>query len=1184
MNPERLVTTEAPLNHPDDDALRALSSGQLSEVRLAQVSAHLSDCPTCCSRIDQLATGDQLLARLQQTAATPEDVLVNTAQRRSAVRALRQSRHTSSATLHAPPSAHPGLILPAPKKVGDYEILSEVGRGGMGVVYKARHRGLNRLAALKMVLVGEFASPAQELRFRLEAELAARVHHPNIVQVYEIGSYEGRPFLALEWVEGGSLANRLDGNQWPPDEAASLVETLARAIDVAHNEGVIHRDLKPANILLGDHRSDPDSSLVPHPSSLFPKIADFGLAQPIEGGQTMTQSGFLVGTPGYMAPEQAGGKRALVGPATDIYSLGVMLYQLLTGQLPFQRDSTLELLKAVTSEEPARPRRLQPRLPRDLEAITLHCLEKEPARRYDSAIELAEDLRRFRAGEVITARPPSRIERTRKFVWRNKAVVAGAMATGLALMFGTVFSLLFAFREARQRNEAERSAHSAEVSAHEADQARRLALRETYQARLTTAIIALREGNFREAARQIEAAPAGLRGWEWQHLNARVSDLSPIVLQAAPEFDELGMYFPPGERLLVRKNDRWLLVDQKTRSVLRDLCNISAWRGSVRTSQGLMLSYARPGGGTTLLEETGAEMNISVSWNHGEWLAASRDRKLLAVWNREGPDDRRLRLFELPSGHLRLTIAIPEELTEVAFSPDGKQLAGATKEPSVVLWDAASGTKKMLHGHTSRVHGVAYHPDGKRLMSGSADRTVRQWDVSTGQTINVWRGHNDAVLHVTYSRDGQWIASSSADGTVRVWTTDDSKPPIVLAGHAGTVYQSFFSSDGLTISSVCHPRERWSIWRTPAAASRLELRGHSSFVYPVVFSPDGRLLASAGWDDDHGIRLWDAVSGTLVGVLTGHQEMICSLAFSPDSRRLISRSDDATMRVWDIETGRAVAVLSCDHIGFRGGPLNVVVTPDGQRILTGTNDGLRSWDLGTGEEQGRVRLPLGNVRVLAVRSTDGLVAASGDTPNIVLYDLKAGQVRAVLGYRTESGVCFHSLAFSPDGRQLLSAGNARDIQLWDVASGRLVREFRGHSAEVFAAVFHPSGERIVSAGRDRVIRVWDPAQDSDLGGLLGHTDYIFSLSFDPDGTTLASGSGDSTIRLWETERLSRRLNAAREEQEARPAAERLIERLFKEEGTVDRVAERLRTETPRGAPLERAARIALYRRQRLAPP
>ncbi len=241
--------TEGPLNHLGDDALRGVSLGLLTGVELADVLAHLDDCPACCLRTDQLATGDRLVARLQRSASRSEAAIVSRAQRRSAVRALHHSHEAGSAAPGGDPVAAPVVIPPAPMQVGEYEILAEVGRGGMGVVYKTRHRGLNRLAALKMVLAGEFASPSQELRFRLEAELAARVRHPNIVQVYEIGSYLGRPFLAMEWVEGGSLANRLDGLPWPPGEAASLIETLARAIDVAHGEGVVHRDLKPANIL-----------------------------------------------------------------------------------------------------------------------------------------------------------------------------------------------------------------------------------------------------------------------------------------------------------------------------------------------------------------------------------------------------------------------------------------------------------------------------------------------------------------------------------------------------------------------------------------------------------------------------------------------------------------------------------------------------------------------------------------------------------------------------------------------------------------------------------------------------------------------------------------------------------------------------------------------------------------------
>ncbi len=405
--------SEDALTHPTPDELRALSLGRLADAELTRVSAHLDDCPECCHGIDQLAAADPLLARLQQSDARRGRALTSPTERRSAIRALRQVEAARAAAQPAGPETDP-VILSTPKQFGEYDIVAEVGRGGMGVVYKALHRGLDRLAALKMVLAGEFASPAQELRFRLEAELAARVQHPNIVQVYEVGSYHGRPFLALEWVEGGSLADRLDGKPWPPGDAAALLETLARAIHVAHCKGVVHRDLKPANILLqqnaGEGNNDRSvssrSGFTADPAyCLLPKITDFGLARPTEGGLTLTQSGLLVGTPGYMAPEQADSTRALVGPAADIYALGVVLYQLLTGQLPFQGDSTLAVLRALTSDEPVRPRRLQPRLPRDLEAITLHCLEKEPTRRYPSALALAEDLQRFREGKQVAARP-----------------------------------------------------------------------------------------------------------------------------------------------------------------------------------------------------------------------------------------------------------------------------------------------------------------------------------------------------------------------------------------------------------------------------------------------------------------------------------------------------------------------------------------------------------------------------------------------------------------------------------------------------------------------------------------------------------------------------------------------------------------------------------------------------------
>ncbi len=345
-------------------------------------------------------------------------------------------------------------------QVGAYDLLGEVGRGGMGVVYKARHRELNRVVALKMVLAGEFASASQRLRFQREAELTARVRHTHIVQVYEVGQVGDRPYLAMEWVEGGTLADRLDGTPWPARAAALLVGTLARAIDAAHRQGVIHRDLKPANILVqpaeeadsGGVRSGRDGA---DPlGGLVPKITDFGLARTVQGQAGLTRTGFTVGTPEYMAPEQAGGDSGQVGPAVNVYALGVILYQLLTGRPPFRGESPAEVLRASASAPPIAPRRLEPRVPRDLETIVLKALEKEPAHRYRTAEALAEDLRRLLADEPILARPPSALYHLRQFARRHTGLVGGVLGVFTALLAGTIVSVGFASRAEHNARQA----------------------------------------------------------------------------------------------------------------------------------------------------------------------------------------------------------------------------------------------------------------------------------------------------------------------------------------------------------------------------------------------------------------------------------------------------------------------------------------------------------------------------------------------------------------------------------------------------------------------------------------------------------------------------------------------------------------------------------------------------------
>jgi serine/threonine protein kinase len=292
-------------------------------------------------------------------------------------------------------------VLPS---LPSYEVLRELGRGGMGVVYQARQLGFNRLVALKMILSGSYAGDDERDRFRIEAEAVARLQHPNIVQVHEVGEHEGKPFFSMEFCPGGGLDKKLNGTPLPPKEAAALVETLARAMQAAHDKGVIHRDLKPANVLLAEDGA--------------PKILDFGLAKKLDE-EGLTATGAVMGTPSYMAPEQAAGKTRDIGPGTDVYALGAILYECLTGRPPFKGPTTLDTLAQVLADEPVRPRQLQPTTPRDLETICLKCLEKQPGRRYGTAAELADDLGRWQRGEPVRARPVGGWERTLKWVRRH---------------------------------------------------------------------------------------------------------------------------------------------------------------------------------------------------------------------------------------------------------------------------------------------------------------------------------------------------------------------------------------------------------------------------------------------------------------------------------------------------------------------------------------------------------------------------------------------------------------------------------------------------------------------------------------------------------------------------------------------------------------------------------------------
>ena len=442
------------------------------------------------------------------------------------------------------PASAPAEVFPS---IPDVEILSELGRGGMGVVYKARQIRLNRLCALKIILPPEQNDAVFHARFLAEAETIAKLRHPNVVQIYGLGDHDGRPYFEMEYVEGGSLAGRLTGTPWAPGPAARMVAVLARAIGDAHHLGIVHRDLKPANVLL---TADGE-----------PKVSDFGLARSLASDVRLTHTGQLLGTPCYMAPEQAEAGAIDVGPAADVYSLGAILYELLTGHPPFRAATTLQTLDLVRSREPVPPRELQPATPRDLQTICLKCLEKEPAKRYATAGELADDLRRFLDDEPIRARPVGYIGRRARWARRNPvpAGLLGALVvTGLFALTAILwhwrkadafakslsvinFQLSVANFESEERRQ--RAVDAQERAEQASDEARRLGeaeRRERYRSNIAAAAAALQLQNGATARRHLEAAPPEHRDWEWRHLHSQLDGASAVMPGGASDLGLTG--------------------------------------------------------------------------------------------------------------------------------------------------------------------------------------------------------------------------------------------------------------------------------------------------------------------------------------------------------------------------------------------------------------------------------------------------------------------------------------------------------------------------------------------------------------------------------------------------------------------------------------------------------------------
>lgn len=939
-------------------------------------------------------------------------------------------------------------------RVPGYEIIGELGHGGMGVVYKARQVALQRIVALKMLSAVNRGSSDFTARFRGEAAAAARLQHANIVQLYEYGEAGGRPYFSLEYVAGGSLDYRLRSRPLPAEKAAELLATLAAAMHFAHAHGVIHRDLKPANILIAaeptpiaDARGD-FSGL--RGDTL--KIADFGLAKLLDSDSQQTSTGVILGTPSYMSPEQASGRTHHIGVATDIYSLGAILYECLVGHPPFRGATPFETVLQVTHDDPVPLRRLRPDLPRDLETICMKCLAKEPTKRYSSAQTMADDLLRFLNREPILARPASLWERSRLWVRRHPAkavmyaslLAAAALFTGLAIRHNTV--LTAAYKQTQfEHQEARRQLMRLTIA-----NGTKLADDGDYLWALPWFAEALR---LEDNPERIDVDRIRM---------AAILDLSPTLEQVwsgdVPVIDAVAS--PDGTMVATVRGDG----------------SVRLWRRDRPGEPAVMLRSPQPGPREPVTTRT----RTALQFDRG-------GRRLLAQLSDGG------RVFEI--GNEGAPFAVGQGLP--AWLPDGRLIVAEPNRLTIRAADSLSPTTS-AESAGAPIVAMAVSADGRQVATGHANGEVRLWNVADlkadGTALQITGG---PVVRLQFSLDGRRLLAV-AGAAAEVWDLEMRRIAFSPLRHAQAITDAAFSPDGrfIATSSLDDTARLWRAEDGQAVADPLK---HSSDVLRVAFSPDSRLLATCG--DDNLVRVWNARTGASHSPPLPHSGSATAVAFGPDSRSLVTAGEDGLVKLWRV--GSPNDKRSEDLVLSK--PPNRVPIGDGRHLLISSHAGeyqgapgeYRAYD--TVEKRWLTPGIVHPEGVLAVAvSPDGKwVVTAGADRTARVWDWRTGRE---VSPPLEHGSRVVDVAFSHDGRSVATASEDNSARVWRASDGQPLTPPLWHNGSVRRIRFSPDGRFVLTAGKGDLAYVWDVATGDEVAPVRRLKPWVAGALASPTGT------------------------------------------------------------------------------------